>query len=112
MLVKVQKISNWLKKLVPLLVFIDLVLALTVGYYHPHLVKSLRALITPAILLLLIPMMMGLVIEEIKLVFRDKKVLAIAMMVNFIIYRSSAFYGQNYFLRGLNPNSLWGGCLN
>lgn len=108
MLGKVQRVSNWLKKLVPVLVFIDLVLALTVGYYRPHVVKSLNPLVTPAMMLMLIPPMMGLVIGELKLVTKDKKILAVALTVNFVLSPLIGFLWAQLFFMGLDPKFIVG----
>lgn len=108
MLIKMQNISNRLQKLVPVLIFIDLLLALTIGYYQPRFVKSLEHLITPAMILMLVPPMMGLVIRELHLVAKDKKILTVALLINFVLSPLIGFLWAKLFFTGLDLGFITG----
>lgn len=108
MIKKVQKFSKFLKKYLPLFIFIDIVLALTVGIIFPNFASSIKFLVNYAMFVMLFPMMMGISIEELKLVSRDKKILLISIAINFILSPIIAYLWARYFFTGLDPKFIAG----
>lgn len=108
MIHKIQKFSGFLKKYLPLFVFIDIVLALSVGFFFPSFVSSLKFLIPYGMFIMLFPMMMGIVIEELKLISKDKKILFISIFINFIISPIIAYLWAKIFFIGLDPKFIVG----
>jgi len=105
---KVQKFSKFLKKYLPLFIFIDIVLALTVGIIFPSFASSIKFLVNYAMFVMLFPMMMGISIEELKLVSRDKKILLISIAINFTLSPIIAYLWARYFFTGLDPKFIAG----
>ena len=108
MIQKIQRFSGFLKEYLPLFIFIDLILALSTGIFFPSFVSSLRFLIPYGMFVMLFPMMMGIVIEELKLVVKDKKILLIAIIINFIISPLIAYFWAKLFFVGLDPKFIAG----
>jgi len=108
MIKKIKKISMFLKKYLPLFLFIDIALALIIGFIFPHVAVSLKFLIPYAMFFMLIPMMMGIAIHELKNVAKNKKILIISIVVNFIISPFIAYLWAKLFFTGLDPMFIAG----
>lgn len=103
MIKRVQIISKFLKEYLPLFIFIDIVLALIVGFTFPDFSKSVKFLVPYAMFVMLFPMMMGISIEELKEVAKDKKILGISIMINFVLSPIIAYLWARFFFTGLDP---------
>jgi len=108
MIRKVQKSSKFLKKYLPLFVFIDIVLALTVGFIFPNFSSSVKFLVPYAMFVMLFPMMMGIAINELKEVAKDKKILTISILINFVLSPIIAYLWAKFFFAGLDPMFIAG----
>jgi len=108
MIQKIQRFSGFLKKYLPLFIFIDIVLALSTGLLFPSFVSSLRFLIPYGVFIMLFPMMMGIVIEELKLVVKDKKIVLISIIINFIVSPLVAYFWAKLFFVGFDPKFIAG----
>ncbi|MDZ7611228.1 MAG: bile acid:sodium symporter [Candidatus Moranbacteria bacterium] len=98
-----QKLSNFLSRWTPILVFIIIILALFFGYFFPDKASVLEKMILPFMILMLIPMMMSIVIRELGSVARDKKIILLAVLINFVISPLAAFLWAKLFFGGLDP---------
>jgi ACR3 family arsenite efflux pump ArsB len=103
MIQKTQKLSKFLQKWMSLLVLAVILLALSFGYFYHQETIWFKNIILPAMIVMLIPMMMSLVIEELKLVARDKKILLVTVLINFIISPLLAFVWAKLFFNNLDP---------
>lgn len=108
MIQKIQKFSKFLQKWMPILVLAVISLALFFGYFYHQKTLWLKNIILPAMMVMLIPMMMGLVIEELKLVAKDKKILLVAVLVNFVLSPLLAFLWAKLFFNNLDPKFIVG----
>lgn len=108
MLQKTQKLSKFLQKWMPVLVLVVILSALFFGYLYHQKTVWLKNIILPAMMVMLIPMMMGLVIEELKLVAKDRKILFLAVLMNFIISPLLAFFWAKLFFNNLDPKFIAG----
>lgn len=108
MIKHIQKLSKFLSRWMPILILLVIITAIFTGYYFPDQIVVLKQLILPTMILMLIPMMMGVVIEELKLVFKDKKILAIAVLMNFVISPLLAYLWAKLFFSGLDPKFIVG----
>ena len=63
----VQSFSGFLKKYLPLITLVDILAALYIGTRHHAFASSLNPLILPVVFLMLLPMMMTIVVEELNL---------------------------------------------
>ncbi len=105
---KVQNLSKFLQKWMPVLLLSVIFLALFFGYFYHQKTLWLKNIILPAMMVMLIPMMMGLVVEELKLVVKDKKILLLATLINFIISPLLAFVWAKLFFHNLDPKFIAG----
>ncbi len=108
MIQKIQRVSGFLKKYLPLFVFIDIVLALSTGLLFPSFVSTLSPLIPYGMFIMLFPMMMGIVIEELKLVAKDKKIILVSIIINFILSPLIAYFWAKLFFIGFDPKFIAG----
>ena len=108
MIRKVQKTSKFLKNYLPLFIFIDIVLALLVGFIFPDFATSIKFLVPYAMFVMLFPMMMGIAIHELKEVAKDKKILGISMMINFVLSPIIAYLWARFFFTGFDPMFIAG----
>ncbi len=108
MIQKIQRFSGFLKKYLPLFIFIDIVLALSTGLLFPSFVSFLRFLIPYGMFMMLFPMMMGIVIEELKLVAKDKRILLISIIINFVVSPLIAYFWAKLFFVGFDPKFIVG----
>lgn len=105
---KVQKLSKFLQKWMPVLVLVVISSALFFGYFYPQKTIWLKNIILPAMIVMLIPMMMSLAIEELKLVVKDKKILFLATLINFVISPLLAFFWAKLFFHNLDSKFIAG----
>ena len=108
MIQKIQRVSGFLKKYLPLFVFIDIVLALSTGLLFPSFVSTLSPLIPYGMFIMLFPMMMGIVIEELILVAKDKKIILVSIIINFILSPLLAYFWSKLFFVGFDPKFIAG----
>ena len=57
---------------------------------------------------MLFPMMMGIVIEELKLVAKDKKIILVSIIINFILSPLLAYFWSKLFFVGFDPKFIAG----
>ncbi|MCD6085781.1 arsenic resistance protein [bacterium] len=105
---KIQSLSKFLQKWMPVLVLVVILSALLFGYFYHQKTLWLKNIILPAMIVMLIPMMMGLVVEELKLMAKDKKVLFLATLINFILSPLLAFVWAKLFFYNLDPKFIAG----
>jgi len=58
--------------------------------------------------MMLLPMMMTIVIEDLKLVFQDRKIFFIAVLINFVLSPLVGFFWAKLFFTGLDPKFIAG----
>ncbi len=104
----VQGFSKFLKKYLPLITLLDIVAALFIGTHYQRFAGSLNPLILPVVFLMLLPMMMTIVVEELKLVVRDRKIILIASLINFVLSPLVGFAWAKLFFIGLDPQFIAG----
>ncbi len=104
----IQGFSRFLKKYIPLITLLDILAALYVGTHYHTFTSSLNPLILPVVLLMLLPMMMTIVVKELKLVIRDKKIIIIASLINFVLSPLIGFIWAALFFNGLDPQFIAG----
>jgi len=107
MVKKIQKLSKFLKKWMPLFITLTIITALIFGNFI-DINSALKKVVLPMMIIMLIPSMMGLDIEELKLVIKDKKLLSIAALLNFIISPILAYILILMFFRGQDGNFIAG----
>jgi len=103
MIRRIQRTSRFLKKYLPLFILGDILLALFLGMRSPDTVTSLKFLIPYGMFFMLFPMMLGVDIEELKLVLKDKKILFISVLINFVLSPLIAYAWARLFFVGLDP---------
>ncbi len=108
MIKRVQLFSKFLKKYLPLITLLDILVALYFGISHHTLAEGLSPLILPAIFLMLLPMMMTIVIKDLKLVVQDKKIIAISILINFVLSPLIGFAWAKLFFNTLDPTFIAG----
>lgn len=108
MIKRVQLFSKFLKKYLPIITLLDILAALYFGISHHTFAEGLSPLILPAIFLMLLPMMMTIVIEDLKLVVQDKKIITIAILVNFVLSPLIGFAWAKLFFNTLDPTFIAG----
>ncbi len=99
----VQVFSKFLKKYLPLITLLDILAALYVGTRYREFAGSLNPLILPVVFLMLLPMMMTIVVEELKLVVQDRKIILIASLINFVLSPLVGYAWAGLFFNGLDP---------
>lgn len=77
--------SSFMKKYLPYMVAIDIGIAIIVGKFYPGLGKTLKPYIIIPIFLMLVPMFTAADIGGIWRVFKDRKVIVSAVILNFVI---------------------------
>mgnify|MGYP005838483705 CR=1 FL=1 len=103
MINNIKKFSEFLKRYLPLFIFIDILLALSVGFVFPAFATSIKFIIPYAMFVMLFPMMMGIAIRELKMVAKDKKILLISILINFLLSPIIAYIWAKLFFDGLDP---------
>ncbi|MDZ7761589.1 MAG: bile acid:sodium symporter [Desulfovermiculus sp.] len=104
----IQQVSRYLQRYLPLIIFVDLLAAIAVGSWYPDLVHSLKPLIPYGMMLMLIPIMMGIAIRELKQIATDKKVILIAVLINFVLSPVIAYLWAELFFAGIDPGFIAG----
>ena len=104
----IQNLSKYLQKYLPLIIFVDLLVAMAVGSRYPDLVHSLKPLIPYGMMLMLVPIMMGIAIRELKQIATDKKVILIAVLINFVLSPLVAYLWAELFFASLDPKFIAG----
>ena len=105
---RVQNLSKFLQRWMSILVLAVISSALLFGYFCYQKTLWLKNIILPAMMVMLIPMMMGLVVEELKLVVKDRKILFLAALINFILSPLLAFFWAKLFFHNLDPKFIAG----
>mgnify|MGYP000600799952 CR=1 FL=1 len=104
----IRQVSKYLQRYLPLIIFADLAAAITIGSWNPDLVHSLKRLIPYGMMLMLIPIMMGIAIRELKQIATDKKVILIAVLINFVLSPVIAYLWAELFFTALDPKFIAG----
>lgn len=104
----VQTFSRFLKRYLPLITLLDILAALYVGTRYHAFASSLNPLILPVVFLMLLPMMMTIVVGELKLVMQDRKIILIASLINFVLSPLIGFAWAKLFFNGLDPQFIAG----
>jgi len=103
-----QIFSKFLKQYLPLLTLLDILAALYFGIRHHTLAEGLDPLVLPAIFLMLLPMMMTIVIKDLKLIIQDRKIIAVAILINFVLSPLIGFAWAKIFFNNLDPTFIAG----
>ncbi len=104
----IQQVSKYLQRYLPFIILVDLLAAIAVGSRYPDLVHSLKPLIPYGMMLMLVPIMMGIAIRELKQIATDKKVILIAVLINFVLSPVIAYLWAELFFSGLDPKFIAG----
>jgi len=108
MIATIQQVSKSLQRYLPFIILADLLAAIAVGSWYPDLVHSLKPLIPYGMMLMLVPIMMGIAIRELKQIATDKKVILIAVLINFVLSPVVAYLWAELFFTALDPKFIAG----
>ncbi|MCD6444882.1 arsenic resistance protein [Candidatus Bathyarchaeota archaeon] len=102
------KFSQFIRKYLPIFVSLSIVLGLIAGKLFSETVGSLKSFIPITLFLMLYPMMINVKIEEIKYALTNFKIVASAVLMNFVISPLLGALFAHIFLGNLNPQLLAG----
>lgn len=106
------RISKFLSKWLPLITMLVIGVGLIVGYYYPRFAKSLKPYVPIPLFLMLFPMMIGLNLEGVTMVFTRPKVLLSALLLTFGLIPPLGKLFATLFFRGTDPLLQVGYILN
>ena len=79
------KFSQFIRKYLPIFVSLSIVLGLMTGKLFSETVRSLKPYVPIPLFLMLYPMMINVKIEEIKYALTSSKIVASAVLMNFVV---------------------------
>lgn len=103
-----MKVFDFLRKYLPVLVLVDIGLALIVGTVTPTTFRALKPWVPVPLFFMLYPMMINFRIENATKALRNPKVVLAALIINFVISPPLAALFAWIFFRGSDPYLIAG----